>query len=586
MKEIVSKEQLAQVTKLSRSNPLMELLVKFAGIKDLNALYDRASKEGGQDFIPFLLNCLEVKVDCLVTDLEKIPSSGPFIVVCNHPFGALDGLALIATIGKVRPDLKVMANFLLEQVPEIRHHFIGVNPFDRKISEKSSFQGIKSAFQHLNSGHPLAIFPSGEVSTFQWNTRTIADAPWSKQSIKLIQKSKVPVIPLFFDGSNSKSFHLLGVIHPALRTLRLPKEMIKKRGQTIRLRIGQGCSPDIISDFKSSETLGKYLRARVYAMGSGLAVKKEHFRRIHRVRKQEEVQTSPLKEKLIDELNECQDLLLFRRESFECYLAPAHRIPEVLQEIGIQRELTFRKVGEGSNKSIDLDEYDYFYQHLFLWDRSEGQLVGAYRVGLGAEIMPRFGSKGFYTASLFRYKKPFRDLLSSSVELGRSFIQTAYQKHRLPLFLLWKGILLVLMKHSKHHYLIGPVSISNDYSDFSKGLMMEFIKRYHFQDELAQYVRPKNEFSPKPSSVDQDALLSSTNKDLKKLDRLIADIEPNSFTVPVLLKKYLLQNAKILGFNTDPKFNNALDGLIFLDFKDIPESTIATLKKDLEKVLT
>lgn len=239
MKELVSKEQLARVTKLSHSSPLIDLLVKFAGVKDLNSLYDLASSDAAQDFIPFLLECLDVKVDCLASDIEKIPSVGPFIIVCNHPFGALDGLALIFAIGRVRPDLKVMANFLLEQIPELRQHFIGVNPFDREISEKSSFQGVKAALHHLGAGHPLAIFPSGEVSTFQWNTRTISDAPWSKQSIKLIQKSRVPVIPLFFDGSNSKSFHLMGMIHPSLRTLRLPKEMLKKRGQTIRLRIGQ-----------------------------------------------------------------------------------------------------------------------------------------------------------------------------------------------------------------------------------------------------------------------------------------------------------------------------------------------------------
>lgn len=239
MKELVSKEQLARVTKLSHSSPLIDLLVKFAGVKDLNSLYDLASSDAAQDFIPFLLECLDVKVDCLASDIEKIPSVGPFIIVCNYPFGALDGLALIFAIGRVRPDLKVMANFLLEQIPELRQHFIGVNPFDREISEKSSFQGVKAALHHLGAGHPLAIFPSGEVSTFQWNTRTISDAPWSKQSIKLIQKSRVPVIPLFFDGSNSKSFHLMGMIHPSLRTLRLPKEMLKKRGQTIRLRIGQ-----------------------------------------------------------------------------------------------------------------------------------------------------------------------------------------------------------------------------------------------------------------------------------------------------------------------------------------------------------
>ena len=200
--------------------------------------------------------------------------------------------------------------------------------------------------------------------------------------------------------------------------------------------------------------------------------------------------------------------------------------------------------------------------------------------------MARLGSKGFYTNSLFRYKQPIRRILPKCVELGRSFVRIDYQKHRLPLFLLWKGIMSILLKHPAYQYVIGPVSISNDYSDFSKGLIMEFIQRYHFNHDLAQYVKPKNQFVPRFKQADREALLNSTNKDLKKLDRLISDIEPSSFSVPVLLKKYLYQNANILGFNSDPKFNNSLDGLIFLDFSDIPESMIASLQSDLNEVLT
>lgn len=586
MKEVVSKVQLAKVVRLNEANPLLDLLIKFTGLNDLNELYDKVAMRGPEAFIPKIFESLQISIDCLEKDLEKVPKSGPFIIVSNHPFGALDGLVLIEMIGKLRPDLKVMANFLLEHVEELQEFFIGVNPFDHKVNKKSSYHGIKKAVNHLNKGRPLAIFPSGEVSTFQFESRTISDTSWSKQSIKLIQKCGVPVIPLFFDGSNSNSFHLLGMIHPALRTLRLPKELMKKKGQTIRMRIGSAISPASLAEFDSTEVLGKYLRARVYALGSGVEVKKDHFRRVYRVRKPSPVQDSPCEDELKAELAFCEDLKLFTRGQFVCYLAPARRIPKLLQEIGIQREHTFRAVGEGSNKCIDLDEYDYYYDHLFLWHVGDAKLVGAYRVGMGESIMARLGTKGFYTSSLFRYKQPIRSILPKCVELGRSFVRIDYQKHRLPLFLLWKGIMSILLQHPAYQYVIGPVSISNDYSDFSKGLIMEFIQRYHFNHDLAQYVKPKNQFVPKFKQADREALLNSTNKDLKKLDRLISDIEPSSFSVPVLLKKYLYQNAKILGFNSDPKFNNALDGLIFLDFSDIPASMIASLQSDLNEALT
>jgi len=229
---------------------------------------------------------------------------------------------------------------------------------------------------------------------------------------------------------------------------------------------------------------------------------------------------------------------------------------------------------------------DDINQRVYAVGTFDGDNVGAYRVGMGESIMARLGPKGFYTSSLFRYKQPIRRILPKCVELGRSFVQIDYQKHRLPLFLLWKGIMSILLNHPAYQYVIGPVSISNDYSDYSKGLIMEFIQRYHFNHDLAQYVKPKNQFVPKFKQSDREALLNSTNKDLKKLDRLISDIEPSSFSVPVLLKKYLYQNAKILGFNSDPKFNNALDGLIFLDFSDIPASMIASLQSDLKEALT
>ena len=142
--------------------------------------------------------------------------------------------------------------------------------------------------------------------------------------------------------------------------------------------------------------------------------------------------------------------------------------------------MTFREVGEGTNTSIDIDEYDFYYYHLFIWDTEENRIAGAYRIGKGKEIIEIYGVKGFYINSLFRIKKSFMPVLSESLELGRSFVTRDYQKKAFPLFLLWKGIMVFLLKHSGYRYLIGPVSISNDLSGFSKSLIVEFIRSYFF----------------------------------------------------------------------------------------------------------
>jgi putative hemolysin len=256
-------------------------------------------------------------------------------------------------------------------------------------------------------------------------------------------------------------------------------------------------------------------------------------------------------------------------------------IPQTLREIGRLREVTFRAVGEGTNKSIDLDEYDLYYDHLILWDRVAQKIAGAYRVGNGAHIIERYGAQGFYTSSLFKMGKELHPMLSQSLELGRSFIIEEYQRHRLSLFLLWKGILFYMMSKPHFRFIIGPVSISNNYQEVSKELIIQFIEKHYFDHNFAQFVKPRRAFKAKPHDLDTAALIEATQADLKKMDKVISDIEPSSFTMPVLLKKYLQQNAKIIAFNCDPKFNNALDGLMYLDLQNLPEDTVETLKREM-----
>jgi hypothetical protein len=251
-----------------------------------------------------------------------------------------------------------------------------------------------------------------------------------------------------------------------------------------------------------------------------------------------------------------------------------------MNELGRLREITFREVGEGTNRSMDLDEYDLYYNQLFVWDNQHNKIVGAYRVGKGKEILNRYGVKGFYLQSLFRMNRRFQPTLRQSLELGRSFIIKEYQRRPMPLFLLWKGILYFLLKHSEYRYLIGPVSISNNFSQFSRGLIMQYIREHHFDKKLSRYVRPRTRYNVPGFNVDEEILLANTD-DLNKFDRFIKEVEPNDYTMPILLKRYLKLNGKIIGFNLDPKFNDALDGLLVLDLYDVPMETIASLSKEI-----
>lgn len=581
VKKLISDDALASATRLPKDNLLVALLSKVARIDRVNELYAHMCESPGLESIQTLFDHLEIDLEVEAHQLENIPRTGPFVIVSNHPFGALDGLAMILAIAKVRPDFKVMANFLLQNVEPIKDYFIAVNPFETRREAYSNVGGLKAVRQHLEQGGALGIFPAGEVSTYQGEMNAVADRKWASSAVKIVRNAAVPVVPIFFDGRNSRIFHLLGLIHPNLRTLALPAEMLRKKGDTLRMRIGKPIQPKDTEMFTSLDQYGRYLRAKTYALGSSFEVKRDYFRHFRTSKSPEKIIDAvdhSLIQKEIASISDCRTLSY---DNFDCFVVSSDRIPNILQEIGRLREVTFRSVGEGTNKSIDLDEYDLYYNHLILWDRKAEKIAGAYRVGNGAQIMQRYGKKGFYISSLFRMGHRLDPILQQSVELGRSFIVAEYQKHRLSLFLLWKGILFYLISNTRFRYIIGPVSISNQYQDVSKELIIQFITKHYFDLDLSEHVTPRNAFKPKIKKVDTDALLDSTQSDMKKMDKIISEIEPSSFTMPVLLKKYLQQNARIISFNCDPKFNNALDGLMYLDMQNLPADTIETLQREM-----
>ena len=470
---------------------------------------------------------------------------------------------------------------MLRKIVPIKDYFLAVNPFeDRK--NISSASGIKEALRHLEEGKPLGLFPAGEVSSYKADSNNIEDKEWGQSVLKMIKKANVPVIPIYFKGSNSLLFQLLGLIHPMLRTVKLPSELLNKKNRIIRMRIGSPISPEIQNSFTDIMQYGKFLRAKTYLLGSSLEVKK-FFLKTQKAGKQVEpvapnVDVEVLKKEVE---NITEDYLLFTMKNYSVFCAPTLKIPNVLNEIGRLREVTFRAVGEGTNRSIDLDEFDLYYYHLFIWDNEVSRIVGAYRVGKGKDIIDRYGIKGFYINTLFKIRKDMLPVLYESIELGRSFVIEEYQRKPLPLFMLWKGILYFLIKNPEYRYLIGPVTISGKYTTVSKELIMKFIIRNHWDAELAQCVTPRCKYRVETNDPDVDVMVDASGADIAMLDKMIGDIEPSSDKLPILLKKYISLNGRIIGFNIDPKFNMCLDGLLILDLFDVPMNTIESLSKEM-----
>jgi putative hemolysin len=576
--KLLTTDEFAKATKLDklRMPGLAALLMEIMKINRVNDLFAQAQPKQGPEFVDAILEGCGVTIDFDENELKNLPANGAFIAIANHPYGGIEGMVLLKILCMARPDAKLMANFILKKIPNLSEYFVGVNPFEN-VEHSSSISGIKTTLELLRNGTPLGIFPAGEVSTYKLDTQQVTDRMWHPVVGKIIAKSKVPVVPIYFHGNNGLLFNLLSLIHPTLRTAKLPSELFNKQGHTIQLRIGKPIYVQDIPYYNNTTKLLNFLRAKTYALGAGLENEKKIFnpRNLFKIWKSaKEIAPATEADLLEQEVVPLRDSYrVWTEKTYEVFIAPTALIPNIIREIGRLREVTFREIGEGTNNSTDLDEYDIYYQHLFIWDTKTKMIVGAYRIGLGDEIFESMGKNGFYIAELFKIKSQFTGVLKNSLELGRSWIRKEYQRKPLPLFLLWKGILKYLIDNPRYRYLIGPVSISNTFSKFSKSLIVDYITKHHFDHEMAQYVRPRKQFKVDFSSIDTDLLMEGDDT-FKALDNLISEIETHNIKVPVLLRQYIALNAKIICFNIDPKFADCLDGFLVLDLEKVPKDIL------------
>ncbi len=563
------------------------VLMKVLKISTLNKVYNRNKHLSGVEFLDGILDDFQIKFEIPKEDFKRLPKDGAYITISNHPLGGIDGILLLKLMVQQRSDFKIMANFLLHRVEPMKPYIMPVNPFEEHKDAKSSITGFKSAILHLREGHPLGIFPAGEVSTYR-DGKLVIDRPWEEAAMKLIQKAEVPVVPIYFHAKNSKLFYKLSKISDTFRTAKLPSEVLTQKRRTIKVRIGRPLSVADQKEYKTLPEFSEFLRKKTYMLSNSFDQKGNVLSTISstlKVPKPVKNVVTPVSveamEKEVDALRK-GDARLLESKNYEVFFADSKSIPNIMREIGRLREVTFREVGEGTNQAIDLDSFDTYYHHMFLWDKDARKLAGAYRMGLGSKIFAEYGIDGFYLQDLFRFEPELYKMMSESIEMGRAFVISEYQLKPMPLFLLWKGIVHTTLRYPEHKYLIGGVTISDKFTNFSKSLMIEFMKSNYYDPYVAQYVHPKKEFKVKLKDADKDFVFDETEADLMKFDKIIDELEPGTLRLPVLIKKYIKQNAKVIAFNVDPLFNNAVDGLMYIRIADLPESTVKPVMEEFQ----
>ena len=566
------------------------LLMKVLKISTLNKIYKRHKHLSDLEFLNAILDDFQIKFEIPEEDLKRLPKDGAYITISNHPLGGIDGILLLKLMIEQRADFKIIANFLLHRIAPLKPYIMPVNPFEDRKDAKSSITGFKNAILHLREGHPLGIFPAGEVSTYR-DGKLVVDKPWEEAAMKLVKKAEVPIVPIYFHAKNSKLFYKLSKISDTFRTAKLPSELLTQKRRTIKVRIGKPISIKDQKEHTSLEEFSEFVRKKTYMLSNSFEDKSKILDNISSSLKvpkpPKNIVTAVDNNLMIEEVETLRKdkSRLLESKNYEVFLADAKTIPNILREIGRLREITFREVGEGTNEAIDLDAFDNYYHHMFLWDNDKKIIAGAYRMGLGSKIFARYGIDGFYLQDLFRFEPELYKMMSESIEMGRAFIIKEYQQKPMPLFLLWKGIVHTTLRYPEHNYLIGGVSISNQFTNFSKSLMIEFMKSHYYDPYIAQYVRPKKEFKVKLKDADKDFVFDETEADLNKFDKFIDEIEPGALRLPVLLKKYIKQNAKLVAFNVDPLFNNAVDGLMYIRIADLPESTVRPVMEEFQTEL-
>jgi putative hemolysin len=564
------------------------LLMKVLKISKLNKFYDSNKHLEDIEFLNAILDDLHIKFEIPQEDFKRLPKDGAYITISNHPLGGIDGVLLLKLMLEKEPNFKIIANFLLHRIKPLQKYIMPVNPFEHLKEAKSSVIGIKETLRHLSDGKPLGMFPAGEVSSYK-DGKLMVDKPWEEGAIKVIRKAQVPVIPIYFHAKNSWLFYFLSKISGTFRTAKLPSEVFSQKRRVIKVRIGRPISVAEQNDYKTIEAYSEFLRKKTYMLANPYEKESKLLTppTLKIPRSPKEIANPGNGEEIIAEVDSLRntDCRLLQSKNYEVFFAEANKIPNILHEIGRLREITFREVGEGTNQSIDLDKYDQYYHHLFLWDENAKKIAGAYRMGLGSQIFAKYGIEGFYLNELFRFEPELDDMMDKSIEMGRAFIIKEYQQKPMPLFLLWKGIIHTTLRFPEHKYLLGGVSISNQFSNFSKSLMIEFMKSNYYDPYIAQYIHPKKAYKVKLKDADKDFIFNETEADLNKFDKIIDELEPGVLRLPVLIKKYIKQNAKVVAFNVDPLFNNAVDGLMYIRIADIPESTMKPVMEEFQAEL-
>ncbi|MCG3671090.1 GNAT family N-acyltransferase [Aliarcobacter butzleri] len=536
---------------------LLKIAKKIVHEDSINQFLSQNSHLKGFDFVDAVLDYFDFDYTVSSNDLQNIPSTGKVIIIANHPLGGLDALCLLKLVGQIRKDVKILANDFLVGFEALHSLMIPLDNFKDRQSKES----IKKIYEALKNEEAIIIFPAGEVS--RATPKGVKDPAWNKGFLNFAKNSNSAILPIFLDAKNSKTFYTISLINKTFSTLLLSNEMFNKKSKNINIKIGQIIpSENITPKGLNKDFLVNLYKKHLYALKKG---KKPFFQT------QSAIAHPVSKIDLYNELKK-SPLLGQTNDGKKIYLYDYVEDSIVLKELGRLREISFRKVGEGVNKKRDIDKYDVYYQHIILYDKNELEIVGAYRIGNSDVIFKEFGTKGFYSNTLFQFNDEFMFYLQNSIELGRSFVQPKYWGTR-ALDYLWYGIGAYVKANPNIKYMFGPVSISGAFPAIAKDMLVFYYNYYYSSEKNLVEARTPFSYSSHIHDIKEFFTLEDKKRDFKSLKIALSNIGVN---VPTLYKQYseltLDDGVKFLDFNVDKNFGDCIDSFILVEIDKIKDS--------------
>ncbi|MBW9265069.1 MAG: lysophospholipid acyltransferase family protein [Candidatus Thiodiazotropha sp. (ex. Lucinisca nassula)] len=537
------------------TKPMLTLLRMLFHEREINRFLEDHQGLRGLDFIEKVLEYFDL--DYLVSnrDLENIPPTGRVVVVANHPLGALDALSLILMISRVRTDIRVVANDLLSALEPLGDLLLPVD----NMGGSSSRKGIKQVYEALEREEMVIVFPAGEVSRLRPNG--VRDVRWKNGFLQFIRRTEAPMLPIFIDAKNSPLFYAVSLLYKPIAALLLVGEMFRQRSNTIGFRIG-GLVPaaHLNVDGIRPKARVRMVRKHFYRVAQRKPGIFTTERSIAHPESRQALKKELSKGRLLGETRDGKQIVLMDWEIGSA----------LMREIGRLRELSFRKVGEGTGRRRDIDKYDTHYRHLVLWDDNELEVVGSYRIGEAGPIINDRGMQGLYTTSLFDFDESFQPYAERAIELGRSFVQPRYWGSR-ALDYLWQGLGSYLRHHPEIRHMYGPVSISDRYPKAARDLMVVFYKHYFgCKSRLGEAKIPYQLDKACQEEFSRHFCGDDLERDLQELKNQLALY---NVTIPTLFKQYtdLCEPGGVcfLDFGKDPDFAGCTDGMILVSVDEV-----------------